>query len=352
MVSSGGNFHKFIGEEYKQILKIFRCPVCYSDKADRLWGVNSKQAAQHFILHEKHPERFAELKSHIENLWGQNTCEVVQCKNCEFCYSNPYIAGDERFYNLAYDHSGYPKWKWEFQLTYEVLRKISKKDHNLLEIGAGNGSFIKKIIEKYLPKENIVCTEFSKVGNQHIEKLGVKCFTEDVRDFSNAELAGNFDIVCMFQVLEHMDRLDLLFRKLNWLIKSGGSLFISIPNPKKIEFNEINGALLDMPPNHIGRWNKKCFDLITKRNGFHVKDYKIEVSILTSLAKQFVIYRYLRKSQQYGSIENKIQTIKNYYQRKIMQIISLSINSIMAIPSFTKKDFREGNSQWTHLIKM
>lgn len=338
-------------QSYEQSLKKARCPICCTDNAHLLWYVSSKQAAQHFVLQEKYPDRFLDLVSHIENLWGQNTCEVVQCDKCSFCYSNPYIAGDERFYSLAYVRSGYPTWKWEFQQTYDVLNKSVRSGAKLLEIGAGDGAFVRRIAENILPKENILCTEFSEYGRRQIEKFGVKCLSEDVRNLSNAELEGSIDVVCMFQVLEHMDKLEALFKKLNWLIKKGGSLFIAVPNQSRIEFNELNGALLDMPPNHIGRWNKKCFDEIGRQNGFHVEDYQVEKMNYTSMAKQFVIYRFMRNSQQSGTFENRLLKVRNRHILKIFQVIGVAVNSIVAIPAFTRMNSGLGNSQWIHLIK-
>jgi SAM-dependent methyltransferase len=303
-------------------------------------------------LQEKDPERFLELVSHIENLWGQNTCEVVQCGKCGFSFSHPFIAGDKRFYSLAYSRSGYPRWKWEFQLTYDlILNRCSGSDIKLLEIGAGDGAFVKRIAGEILPKENILCTEFSEYGRHDIEKFGVKCLSDDVRNISSPEYKGRFDIVCMFQVLEHMDRLDILFRKLNWLIKKGGSLFIAVPNPSRIEFNELNGALLDMPPNHIGRWNQKCFEAIGEQNGFRIEGYKVEESSFVPMAKRFIIYRLLRRAQQSGSFENKLLMTKGRYLR-LMQLFGVAVNSISAIPALTRLNSRLGNSQWVDLAKV
>lgn len=115
-----------------------------------------------------------------------------------------------------------------------------------------------------------------------------------------------------------------------------------------------NGALLDMPPNHIGRWNKKCFEEIGRRNGFNVEDYKVEKSSFTPMAKQFVIYRFMRKSQQNGSFANRICRIRNNYLLRIMQIIGVAVYSVAAIPKLIKirsKLEELGNSQWIHFIK-
>ena len=340
-----------IMQSYQNLLKKIGCPVCYKDSVLLLWSADSKEAAKNFVLQEQHPERFFKLVSHIETLWGQNTCEVVKCCNCDFCFSYPYIAGDAQFYSLAYVRSGYPKWKWEFQLTFDVVSNISDRNLKLLEIGAGNGAFIRRIVGKYLPKENITCIEFSDYGRQTIENLGVKCLPEDVRNLSNPALEKNFDVICMFQVLEHMDKLDVLFQKLNWLLKNGGSVFISVPNPSRIEFNELNSALLDMPPNHIGRWNKKCYEEIGKRYGFHVNDFRVEGLEFFSMVKQFVIYRFLKSSQRTGSFENKVLTIKNRYLLRIMQILAVGVNFIAAVPALIKMNSGHGNSLWIHLKK-
>ncbi|MEE9354070.1 MAG: class I SAM-dependent methyltransferase [Methylococcaceae bacterium] len=339
-------------QNYQQIPTKAKCPVCTCNDAHRLWDVTSKQAAQHYVLQEKQPERYLELVSHIEDLWKQDSCEVVKCDQCEFCYSNPYVAGDKRFYYLAYERPGYPSWKWEFQITHDILSDIFKTNFKMLEIGAGDGSFVERVVDKLTPKDNIFCTEFSETGRDKISKLGVNCSSEHVRNLSNQDLKESLDAICMFQVLEHMDEIDLLFQKLNWLLKKNGSLFISVPNASRVVFNELNGALLDMPPNHIGRWNKVCFEYIGKRYGFEIKNHKVEPSSFLAMVKQFVSYRFLKRSQQSGSFENYVQSIKNKNFLRIGQVVGVALNFMMAIPAFIKKDFQQGDSQWVHLIKI
>jgi SAM-dependent methyltransferase len=135
-----------------------------------------------------------------------------------------------------------------------------------------------------LAKENIFCTEFSEYGRHQIENWGIKCVPKDIRELSGQEYEKCADVICLFQVLEHMDGLDVLFEKLNWLLKPGGSIFIAVPNQNMIEFNELNGALLDMPPNHIGRWNRICFEIIGSRHNLTLEDYQVENSDLALLA--------------------------------------------------------------------
>jgi SAM-dependent methyltransferase len=305
------------------------------------------------VLKEKDFQRHLDLATQIETLWGQNTCEVIKCSNCDFCYSNPYIAGDEKFYTIAYERNGYPKWKWEFEETFLVLKQYKNNSNiSLLEIGAGDGAFINKILQNIFSKENLFCTEFSQFGRKKIENMGVKCFDSDFRNFTSQDLHEKYDFICMFQVLEHLDNLQSTFLKLNWLMKIGGSLFISVPDNLRIEFNELNCALLDMPPNHVGRWNKKCFEIIGIQYGFKIENYKNEKFSFFSMAKQYINYRMLRKSQFNGTLENWIFSLNHNFLFKLFRIISFSLNTLFSLPKLLMMDSSHGGSQWVHLIKI
>lgn len=327
------------------------CPICCSTCACLLWSVNSNQAAQHFVLKEKDTNRFYELVSHIETLWGKTTCDVVQCSSCGFCFCNPYVGGDKRFYDLAYDRSGYPRWNWEHQRTYEVLRKLASRNLRVLEIGAGDGSFIRRIVPEISSKEKILCSEYSDYGRHRIKEFGVECLSDDIRNLTQPELQGYFDIVCMFQVLEHMDDLDDVFRKLHWLMKEEAHLFISVPNPLRLQFYELNGALLDMPPNHVGRWNQNCFAIMASRTGFCVESHEIEALNFVSMAVQFMKYRFLRKSQDSQSVANRITKIKQRSLRLPLQAMGAAVELARHFPLLVGIDKTMGNSQWVQLRK-
>jgi SAM-dependent methyltransferase len=278
----------------------------------------------------------------------------MQCTQCGFCFSDPYVAGDERFYSLAYVRSGYPKWKWEFQVTYDAIRRNLRPNGKLIEIGAGDGAFAKKIANEILPKENILCTEFSEYGRDQIEKSGIKCVPKDIRALSGPEFEKFADVIYLFQVLEHMDRLDVLFEKLNWLLKPGGSVFIAVPNQNMIQFNELNGALLDMPPNHIGRWSKKCFDIIGKKHSFIVTDYQIEYTPFPLMARQFINNSFFRNCQNSESFSSKMRRVDiGFYLDRTAEALGIAVNAVMAVPALLaliEDKSNLGNSQWVHFV--
>ena len=333
------------------------CPICGFDKSRHLYTASTYEPAQHFVLKEANPTRHYALRAHIAKLWGQETADVVKCSDCNFIYAYPYVAGDSTFYTLAYERSGYPTWKWEYQITADAIYKITtqpiKKTLNLLEIGSGNGAFVRNISPTLIPKENILCFEFSEYGRNKILEYGVSCKEVDIRAVNPSTLEKKFDVICMFQVLEHMDRLDDLFNQLNQLSNNQSHLFISVPNADRIEFNEINGFLLDMPPNHIGRYNLQVFERIAAKYGWVLLEYEIEPFNFKDTLMQLIAYRYLKISQNPLSIANQIECMHPKIIRKILRTVLAGFFAIFNVKIIYKAivDSKHGNSQWVHLIK-
>lgn len=332
------------------------CPICGCAEPTLRFEVSAREAAYHFVVREANPDRFARLECHIRHLWDCETCRVVECKNCKFCYADPFVAGDVTFYTLAYDLRSYPKWRWEYEVTLGEIRQFARhsrvEDLTLLEVGAGDGAFIKSACPSIIKPGNALCTEYSDYGIRSIEKLGVTCLPRDVREIRDEGYRGRFSLVCLFQIVEHMDRLDELFSHLQWLTRPDAAVFISVPNDKLIHFYEKNGALLDMPPNHVGRWNKRAFELVANRNGWRVQRHEVGPRYFVHLFKRLAIYRYLRRRQCSGTLSNRIAAIARPWLRRLFEIgiVGCHAVSVLAlIPGIASPEL--GDSQWVKLVK-
>jgi len=328
------------------------CPVCSGEQGKRLWSVDSDAAARHFLMPGAPPDAFSALVEHIEHLWRSRSCDIVQCEGCSFVYSYPYVAGDKQFYDLAYQRTAYPVWKWEFQMALQRIVSASSPNFRVLEIGAGNGAFVRRLTQSGAVRpENITTTEYSDYGRSRIESFGIKCLPIDVRALQD----GTFDAICMFQVLEHLDGLDGLFEKLTASLNPGGGLFLAVPNDRRIEFNEKNGALLDMPPNHIGRWNRKAFMKIAARSGLHLLDHSVEPFSVPAFIAQFAHYRFLRRSQIDGTLESRLETLARGSNSKLVRNVLRGAGSLIdliaGVPAVLQVNAQIGDSQFAHLVK-
>jgi hypothetical protein len=224
---------------------------------------------------------------------------------------------------------------------------------HLLEVGAGNGAFIRQVTPDLVRKENVLCTEFSDFGRNAVIEYGVKCVPQDVRELTTEGDTARFEVICMFQVLEHLDQLDALFAHLSSLASDTAHLFIGVPNAKRIEFNELHGSLLDMPPNHIGRWDRTSFEVIGRRHGWKVAEYEVQRESSKAKARQFAFYRYGRKSQLRNTLANQIERITPKLVRRPLQAMAVGWYALTALPGFYSllSDTELGEAQWVHMVK-
>jgi 2-polyprenyl-3-methyl-5-hydroxy-6-metoxy-1,4-benzoquinol methylase len=321
------------------------CPVCKNSDASILYRISSNDVVRHFQKHLKSKNKI-DFQKNIENRWKQDECYFVKCSSCSFCYSIPFVSGDSEIYSsLYFDNSSYAGWKWEYQKTYNTINEILAEKENgkrLLEIGAGNGSFVKKIASDIIEPKNIVCTEYSDYCFQEISRNGIKVFQTDIFDPVFDIYKGSFDFICLFQVVEHLDNLDTLFERLKFLSKKGANIFISVPNALQREFYDSKNILEDIPPVHISRWNEKCFDIIARRHGMYVTNSQIQPQTYISKVIRFLIFKLntLNKTNhRSNSVINKLT--------KLISILGLSVTSFPDLISLRKKVL--GVSLWIQL---
>lgn len=328
-----------------------RCPVCRSERSSRRFNLTAPEAAQQFVLRESSPERNDELSSHINKLWGGQDCEIRQCDECGFGFADPYVSGDAKFYSLAYERASYPREKWEFDRTVSELSSIGFHGERVLEVGAGFGNFLDKIVGTHVSRSGITAIEYSQKALTILQRKGYMAIEEDLRV---ADIAYPFDAIFLFQVLEHMAELDSLFARISQLLKEGGLLFIAVPNGKRITFNEQNGSLLDTPPNHIGRWSPAAFKILADRHNLSLDKLEVEPFSLFEFIKQDVVYSYLRSSHIAGTAANWTRTLRSHWYGKLVGVACAALLAPRRINVWRKaaKTGDLGGSAWGVFTKV
>ena len=267
------------------------CPICNSAEGHKIALYSAGQAAQAFAPRRLDPGRHGALSHKLCGLWQNTHCTLWRCDNCDFVYSDPFVSGDEAFYRMAFPEVSYPSRKWEFDRTREALGSMKFVDPMLLEVGAGNGAFLKKLIEDGWPPDHLQACEFSASGRVAIARLSVNCVEADWRSIDRH---GAFDVVCMFQVLEHLDDYEGMFAVLNRIVRPGGHLFVATPNGEWIASNEKRKLLLDMPPNHVSRWSPRAFGALADRFGWHLQACELEPASRIPTAMRVLTDRFVR----------------------------------------------------------
>ena len=241
------------------------------------------------------PGQSMKLSRGIKALWQSDHCEFFRCGQCRYGFAWPYVAGNVEIYSaLYYKEFSFLADKWEYDRAIEIISNLDlAADSALLEIGAGNGSFLEKASGLIRDRNRIYSTEYSAPGVEEIQRKGFNCTSKSVSELAEGDLP-RFDVICMFQVLEHMDDLELVFQSLGKLGNQGSHLIVAVPNGTLRSFYDRMGVHLDVPPVHVGRFTPETFQWLGKKHGWNVVGTSIEPQKYLFKVKKFVFDRYGR----------------------------------------------------------
>jgi 2-polyprenyl-3-methyl-5-hydroxy-6-metoxy-1,4-benzoquinol methylase len=175
-----------------------------------------------------------------------------RCRRGGLLYFLPAAAGSEDLYRrLQRLPWYYTEGKWEH---HAALRDIPK-NAAVLEVGCGFGSFLDLVQEKR--QADVKGIDLSSAAIEVAQSQRRPVAVEDVVELAARE-PETFDVVCAFQVLEHVPEprsfLDACIR----LLKPGGRLCLGLPNNDGyLGKQHLDDALLNQPPHHITRWSTK-----------------------------------------------------------------------------------------------
>lgn len=180
-----------------------------------------------------------------------------ECQKSGYEFFYPFdLGGDSSFYEQLQRFDWYyMPWKWEHEKAAE---HVSEGD-NVLEVGSGNSSFV-----EYLSKKGVHATglELNEAAVQFAQDKGLNVLRESI-EIHSQKYPTQYDLVCSFQVLEHISDVHSFIDGMVKCLKPGGTLIICVPNNdsfiKKAEWN-----ILNMPPHHMGLWNKKSLNYLSE----------------------------------------------------------------------------------------
>ena len=187
----------------------------------------------------------------------------------------PKICGDSKFYSALNNKiSYYDDEKFEFIYASKIL----KRDSKILDIGCGEGAFANHIPDDCF----YLGTDFS-VHAQH-KKGTNKLLTNKLLSEIYSEKGQFFDIITIFQVIEHVANPYELINDALKLLKPNGRIIITAPNAESYLGNSYNN-ILDYPPHHVSRWDTRSMKTLS--SSFNLSDQKIKFE---SLRKEHARY--------------------------------------------------------------
>lgn len=149
---------------------------------------------------------------------------------------------------------------------------------NVLDIGCGQGTFISKHLkEKYGQRVSITGIDPCdfRTENKYVDRFIVASL-EDVKE----EIAPSHLLYAHF-VCEHMNDLDLVFRKVSHMVVKDGILIFTVMNPTSFEF-----LISASTPFSFHKWFKKIIERCPEREVYPTTyPYRSVIDLIKPLEK-------------------------------------------------------------------
>lgn len=213
-----------------------QCPLCW---ASEVAEVATLSATDLVSVYRRH------LNIDVSRFFDSAGVRYLHCHFCDLRFFSPTVTGDPDFYRaLSRLEFYYMADKSEFR----VARGYIEQNARVLEIGGGAGAF-----GRSLSSGQYVGLETNQDAVSTARRHGLNMVNESVEEHASIN-SETYDVVCTFQVLEHVDDPARFMRAALLSLKKGGRLIISVPSAESFVRHVVND-ILNVPPHHVTVWS-------------------------------------------------------------------------------------------------
>ncbi len=199
---------------------------------------------------------------------GVNSIDYKEHESSGIRYFDPALPADSGFYEKM------QRFDWYYQKSKSEYNTASKytKNRNILEIGCGYAYFY-----DHSDADEYTGLEYSQQAIDTISQrsiAGLKLHKEDIEKHT-VNNSDKYDVVCSFQVLEHVpDPISFIESSLA-CCKIGGYLILSVPAYDSF-IRYAKNSILNMPPHHLTHWPDRAFKYLEEKYEVELVELKHE----------------------------------------------------------------------------
>lgn len=202
-----------------------------------------------------------------------NGYEILACRECGLSFCDPMTAGAEPFYRTHITYRPVNASRLRMSTT-AVKNRANRKlfalvppNGRMLDIGCGIGSLVRYALDMGLDAYGIdFNTESIETGRSALN-LNERLVAGNLLDLeTHFSQTGTFDLVTLFEVVEHVSDPVALIRSAARQLKDGGLLALTCPNEDR--WQPTGRIFVDYPPHHLTRWRPATLRRFLETQGF------------------------------------------------------------------------------------
>lgn len=253
------------------------------------------------IVHDTEVERFQRVGEFWENVGVCPVCsgtfftfflsrlglDIWRCQDCSHGFQNPRITfgkASELYANdkTASDIYTQPIQKDIDRVKYEygldVIGQLPPPDsRKIMDIGCGAGGFLMAAHARGW--ETCVGIDVNeRYSSIYRESTGVQFVQSSFEELNHEHLGNDYDVITMWNVLEHIYDLQSVLGSITTMLKPGGLLFIMVPNVESLATRLIREKSATFNWKHVSHFSPMSLEALMSRHGLKTELLETAIS--------------------------------------------------------------------------
>lgn len=236
--------------------------------------------------------------------YNKDNYAVCECNKCSFVFIPPFYRKqisyenykDENVANAVRNGNNFVKIE-RHKLRYDLIKKY-KPSGSLFDLGAGWGHFMLTGQQLGYDVYGIEISEQPYLYSKNDLKLPV-----DHIDFFEMKEDKTFDIITMWDVLEHIDKADTFIEKCARINSKNGYIVIQVPQIDSYFAKKYKDDWKMMSLDHVNYFGKKTITQLLNKHGYEVECIKSSFEI-----KLFIMYTVLPFIKKFKGSKTEVKT--------------------------------------------
>jgi SAM-dependent methyltransferase len=203
---------------------------------------------------------------------------VIECQNCSFLFKGLRPSADYLHHHYAESGEdyiervaeGHPLARGDFRVARRLLREAFPKGGTILDVGCASGYFLDSLGDKWekhgLEILHLAVQRARARGGINVHECGI----------SSAGFAGqSFDVVCSFDVVEHLAEPMRFFLEARRILKPSGLLLVGTGDSRSLAARMSGSRWTYLCiPEHVCFFNSPSFRKGLSKAGFSNVKFK------------------------------------------------------------------------------
>lgn len=212
-----------------------------------------------------------------------NDCQIMQCRVCGLGRSRPRSFDPAAYYTEDYFKGGRDDGYADYEQSAPVLQRefrgiadelatmFPDRTSRLLEVGCAYGFFLREAAAKF----EVTGIEIAEVAVEACKQAGLARVYCGTLDSVALDELGQFDIIVMLDVIEHLENPQCDMARLARMLRPGGVIVLSTG-----DFSAPVARLMQRrwrlmtPPQHLSFFTPKSIAGLARQNGLAVESLK------------------------------------------------------------------------------